>query len=78
MDLGVGPGSVWVVRRAGAVRVVVLLTEAVTTTVVGAPYFGHEPVWRGQVLLDVDCPVFEGTSVSYSRSHLFRVFERLT
>lgn len=78
MSYGVGPGSVWVARDyRGGFRTVVLLVEEVTVNVAGEPYTG-EPAWNGVVLTDKDNPTMVGRRISYTRSHLFDVFERLT
>lgn len=78
MNLEIGPGSVWVVRdrRQSGFRTVVLLIDEVTTNAGGKPYTG-EPAWNGVVLLDVATSDFEGRIVSFTRPHLFNVFERL-
>jgi len=73
----VGPGNVWVTRdRFGGFRSVVLLVEEVTVNVGGKPYTG-EPAWTGVVLSDSSSS-FVGQRISFTRSHLFNVFERLT
>jgi hypothetical protein len=75
----VGPGNVWILRDPGnrpGYSLAVLLVEEVTKAVSGDLYRG-EPCWRGLVVMDAYNPEFEGSLVSYTRSHLFRVFERL-
>lgn len=71
-------GSVWVARdlRLGGFRMAVLLVEEVTVNAGGKPYTG-EPAWTGVVLMDSEAPEYEGRRISYKRSHLFDVFERL-
>lgn len=78
MNPGVGPGTVWVVRdRFGGFRMTVLLVDEVTRLVNGRPSYVGEPVYSGVVLMDSAAPEYEGKVISYRRSHLFDVFERL-
>lgn len=80
MNPEVGPGTVWVARdlRLGGFRMAILLVDEVTRLVNGRPSYVGEPVYSGVVLMDSEAPEYEGKRISYKRSHLFDVFERLT
>jgi len=78
VNLEVGPGSVWVARDGrGGFRMAVLLVNEEIRLVNGRPSYTSERIYKSVVLMDSELPDYEGKILSYRRSHLFNLFERL-